>query len=49
MCKTCFDSQGMVLNVFFFLQKNFVEKKTLITHETLPPFMANAIKNFHFL
>ena len=38
MCKTLFDSQGMILNGF--------EKKHFLKKET-PPFMANAIKNFH--
>ena len=48
MCKTRFDSQGMILNGF--KQKSFF--KIGMWHSRPPrdppPFMANAILNFHF-
>ena len=46
MCKARFDSQGIILNDF--LQKKNILEKTLTACETPPPFMANAILNFHF-
>ena len=47
-CKTRFHSQGMILNGFY---KNHFSKQVCGTRdplETPPPFMANAILNFHF-
>ena len=44
MYKTRFDSQRMILNVFF----KIIFQNTLMARETPPPFMANAILNFHF-
>ena len=46
MCKTRFDSQGMILNVFFYKKKHFW-KKNLMERVTPTPFMANTIKNLH--
>ena len=48
MPKTRFGSRGVMGSVDGFKQKKL--KKTLIAHETpCPPFMAKAIKNFHFV
>ena len=44
MCKTHFDSQGLILNGFY--KKNIFEKNVNGTRDP-PPFMANAIKTFH--
>ena len=41
MCKSRFNSQGVMLDAFFPLN-------TLKAGETPPPFMAIAILNFHF-
>ena len=46
MCKTRFDSQGMILNAFL---KNHSSKYVKNTRDLPAPFMANAILNFHFL
>ena len=43
MCKTHFDSQGMILNGFL----KIIFQNTLMARETHPPFMANAILNFN--
>ena len=47
MCKTRFGSQGVIPDVFL---QDFVFEKTLMAREIPPPpFMANAIENFHVL
>ena len=45
MCKTRFDSQGMILNGFY--KKTFLEKRRQWHARPPPSFMANAIKNFY--
>ena len=49
MCKTRFDSQGMILNGFkkIIFQNRYVALETP-SRPPLSPFMANAILNFHF-
>ena len=46
MCKTRFDSQRMILNSFS-KKKTFLKKN--VNGRSPPPFMAYAIKNFHFV
>ena len=45
MHKTCFDSQGMILNVFY--KKHFSKNVNSTRDPPPPPFTAKAIKNFH--
>ena len=43
MCKSCFDSQGMILNGFY-KKKN--EKNVNDTRDSPTPLIANVTKNF---
>ena len=44
MCKTRFVSQGVILYVYVYIEKNLNG-----TRDTPPPFMENSIKNIHFV
>ena len=46
MCKTCVDSEGVILNGF--LKRTYL-KETLMERETPPPFTENSIKILLFV